>query len=160
MELADLKEVMQLDTFQILEGNANLILRLSCSLAQLKKQDIKNNKAGQIAGSLSLKDVKFQFVNDLMSYDKIDADFYADDNYILVKQLSFTHGKSQIALQGELSNYQTIFNNNNDKALLRAYLTAQNFELEDWLPKNQNKQSPEKGKDELYLNTINLKLKA
>jgi hypothetical protein len=160
VELSELKEILQLDTFSILEGNANLILRLSCSLEQLKKQDISKTNSGQIAGTLTLKDVKFQLINDLMSFEKINADLYADDNYILVKQLSLSHGKTQLELQGELSNYQTLLNNNSDKALLRAYLNAENFELEDWLPRNQNNQAATHQKDDTYLKNIKLNLKA
>lgn len=160
LELAAVKEILQLDTFQVLEGKASVNLRFSGNLEELKNQNIAEAKPGQIAGTLQLKNFGFQFVNDMMGYEKIEADLYADDNYILLKQLSFTHGKSQIEVQGELSNYQSILNNNKEKAVLRAYLTSENFELEDWLPKHQTSTSASNHKAESFWNTITMKLKA
>lgn len=159
-KLEDLRELLQLDTFAVLQGNAALKLRLSCSLAQLQQKDITQVKDNQLSGSLQLSRAKFQFKNDALAYDKIETDLYADDNYILVKELNFVHGKSQIELVGELSNYQALVGNNKEKAVLRAYLNAANFELEDWLPKNQAKGNKSKESDDIYLNLIDLKLKA
>jgi hypothetical protein len=157
-ELSEVKEIMQLDTFEILKGSANIALRISCLLEQLKKQDISQTKPGQLSGSMQLKAAQFQFKNDKAGYENIDADLYADDNYILVKQLSFLHGKSQLELRGELSNYQALIGNNSEKSLLRAYLVADNFELEDWLPKSQIKSVADKENNETYLKNIDLKL--
>jgi len=159
-ELNELKELLLLDTFTTLQGNANLSLRISCLLDQLKNQEISKGKQGQLSGSLQLHSAKFQLKNELLSYDQIEADLYADDNYILVKQLSFLHGKSQIALHGELSNYQALFGNNTEKSVLKAYFDASNFELEDWLPKEVSKSTNKEASSETYLNNIDLKLKA
>jgi hypothetical protein len=156
--LDELKEILQLDTFKVLQGSANLDLHISCPLDQLKKQDISQTKKGQISGSLLLKEAQFKFRNDEVGYENLNADLYADDNYILVKQLNFLHGKSQVELRGELSNYQALLNNNKEKSLLRAYLNAANFELEDWLPKQHNTAKNIKKQDEIYLNQIDLKL--
>jgi hypothetical protein len=159
-QLNELKEILQLDTFKVLEGNANLDLRIACPLEQLKQQDISKTKQGQLSGTLLLKATQFQLKNELLSYENIEADLYADDNYILVKQLSFLHGKSQLELHGELSNYQALFGNNNQQSVLRAYLDASNFELEDWLPEPQTSSKTSKGSSDTYLNNIDLKLKA
>lgn len=158
-KLNELKEILQLDTFNLLEGNADLVLRISCPIAQLKQKDITKAKQGELAGSLQLKNGSFIFKNDVMKYENIEANLYADDNYILVKNLSFMHGKSEIELQGELSNFQALLNNNQEKAVLRAYLNSSNFELEDWLPKHQAKADNSRKSDEIYLNSIDLKLK-
>ncbi len=159
-QLNELKEILQLDTFKVLEGNANLDLRIACPLEQLKQQDISKTKQGQLSGSLQLKATQFQLKDELLSYENIEADLYADDNYILVKQLSFLHGKSQLELHGELSNYQALFGNNNEQTVLRAYIDAGNFELEDWLPKQQSTSKSSKAGSDTYLNNIDLKLKA
>lgn len=160
-ELDELKQILQLDTFTVFKGKADLALSISCLLEQLKQQDISQSKQGQISGSLQLKGGSFQFKNDAMSYENIEADLYADDTYILVHQLNFLHGKSQIALQGELSNYQALLNEKRDeKSLLKAYFNSSNFELEDWLPKNQTKGKTNNAQKELYLNRIDLKLRA
>ena len=160
VEMAAVKEILALDTFKILEGEANINLRIASTLQQLQDPAIAQTKPGQISGELQLKNSKIQFVNDLMSYENLQADLYADDNYILVKQCSFTHGKSQLELQGELSNYQTFFNKGNEKTVLRAYLNSENFELEDWLPKNQSKSQANTNKSENYFNNFELKLQA
>ena len=158
-QLNELKEILQLDTFKVLEGNANLDLRIACPLEQLKQQDISKTKQGQLSGSLLLNATRFQLKDELLSYENIEADLYADDNYILVKQLSFLHGKSQLELHGELSNYQALFGSNNQQALLRAYLDASNFELEDWLPNLQTNSKSSKSSSDTYLNNIDLKLR-
>ena len=159
-ELRELKEILQLDTFKVLEGHANIALRMACPLEQLKKQEITSTKQGELSGSLQLQAAQFQLKNELMTYENIEANLYADDNYILVKQLNFKHGKSQIELHGELSNYQALYGGNDKKSVLRAYLDASNFELEDWLPQNQQQSTSNKKDDDTYLNKIDLKLKA
>ncbi|HRG59587.1 MAG TPA: AsmA-like C-terminal region-containing protein [Bacteroidia bacterium] len=160
VELAAIKEIFALDTFKILEGDATINLRISSTIQQLREPVISQTKPGQISGELQIINSKIQFVNDLLSYENMIADLYADDNYILVKQLSFTHGKSQLELQGELSNYQTFFNKRNEKAILRAYFNSDNFELEDWLPKNQSKGTSNVNKSENNFNNFELKLQA
>lgn len=149
---------MQLDTFEILKGSANIALRISCLLEQLKKQDVSQSKAGQLSGSMQLKSAQFQFKNDVLGYENIDADLYADDNYILVNNLVFCMVNRNLELRGELSNYQALIGNNSEKSLLRAYLVADNFELEDWLPKSQVKSVANKENNETYLKNIDLKL--
>lgn len=158
-KLDELKEILQLDTFTVLQGNATLALRVSCPLNQLQKQDLAQPRQGELSGSLQLTAASMQFKHDIMSYDRIEADLYADDNYILVKQLNFTHGKSEVALHGELSNYQALFTKGSEKSLLKAYLTSANFELEDWLPKNQMNPKKAKQNEELQINNIDLKLR-
>jgi hypothetical protein len=160
IELNELKEILQLDTFSLLQGHAQIAMRIACPIEQLKKQEISQTKRGQLSGSLQLQSTQFQLKNELISYENIEANLYADDNYILVKQLSFTHGKSQLAIHGELTNYQALYSNTNEKSVLRAYLDAPNFELEDWLPKNQVKSTSNKESSDTYLNNIDLKLKA
>lgn len=159
VKLEELKELLQLDTFNILQGEANLALNVAFPWSQIKEKQINQVKRGQIAGTLLLKACKFQFKNDVMLYENIDADLYANDNYILLKQLSLLHGKSKIEIEGELSNYQTLISYNNEKAILKAYLNASNFELEDWLPNHQQKASTAKKGEGIYLNNIDLKLR-
>jgi hypothetical protein len=158
-ELNEVKELLKLDTFTVFKGSADLALQLSCPLEQLKQQDISKTKQGQLSGSLLLKDGSIQIMNEQSSYDHIDADLYADDNYIIVKLLRFLHGKSQVELKGELSNYQALLNKSDDKALLKAYFNSSNFELEDWLPKNVIKASNKSKSSDIYLNNIDLKLR-
>jgi hypothetical protein len=157
-KLHDLKELLVLDTFSVLQGNAQLQLNIACTLEQLKKKDIKLAKEGQIKGSIKVNEGSVKFKSDVLGYDKIEADLYADDNYILVKELHFEHGNSQLSIEGELSNFQTLIGNNKENAVLRAYLHSSNFDLEDWLPKNQQDKGSSSKNEYGYLNAIDLKL--
>jgi hypothetical protein len=159
-ELEEVKEILKLDTFTVFKGSADLRLQIACSLEQLKQQDIAKAKQGQLSGSLLLKEGNIQMINEQTSYNHIEADLFADDSYIIVKLLHFSHGNSQVELKGELSNYQALLNKNDSKALLKAYFNSTNFELEDWLPKNQVKSNNSAKGNDLYLNNIDLKLKA
>lgn len=160
LELNEMKEMLKLDTFAILQGKVNFNVSVSCSLEQLKQKDISTAKPGQLSGVMQVTGGKFQFVNDRLSYDGIEADLYADDNYLLLKNLIFTHGKSSIDLHGEISNYRVLFSDQNDKAILRAYLNSDNFELEDWLNNSPAATNKSANSQHSFLDHLDLRLKA
>ncbi|MCC6253107.1 MAG: hypothetical protein IT238_11680 [Bacteroidia bacterium] len=159
VDLRNLKDILQLDTFEILEGNAALALRVSTPIHRLQQQKFSSGELGEVSGTLVLKDGKFKFENENTSYENINADLYAHDNYIQVNNLQFSHGKSALNLVGELVNYRALFMDETyGVAQLKAHLNASNLELEDWLRSNQQKNISESNSNDSYLNKIDMKL--
>lgn len=161
VKLEEVKELLQLDTFNILTGNANLKLNLAGTVEQLSEKDISKMREGQISGTMLLQNASFKLVNERLSYEHIEADIYANDNYIMLKTLKFNHGKSIVELQGELVNFQSLVSERPEKASLTAYFNAPVFELEDWLPEQtKNNTSNPSINSNTYGNRIEMKLKA
>ena len=160
LDLNDIKKLLQLDTLSVLTGKAELDLKIAAPLSQLQNGELPISKKGQISGFLKVENMRFQFIHDKLDYNQLNADLYADDNYILVKKLQFNHGKSNVDIEGEISNFQSLFARNEQNAVLRAYFNSSHFELEDWLPQSNSNKVQKSNSEATYLNRIDLKLKA
>ncbi|MGQ9846980.1 MAG: hypothetical protein ACUVQP_05680 [Bacteroidales bacterium] len=132
------KLLLNLDTFQVLQGmvsfNIDYIGKIK-KLSQITASDYQN---AIVKGVLNIKDAAVQLQNNPYLVEQVNGTFYFHNNDVQTDNAILTVNGSQIVLKGILRNLLAFLMLDNQKLNATTQLNIDKLNLNNWKSKNNN----------------------
>ncbi len=105
VDLSEIQEAMSFDTLQLLNGDLNLQCHFKGRINNIKRLSPGYFIKSKTTGTISIRNTRFQFVNDPHVYKNVNADLAFDNNDIKIIRLELEYVNSDISVTGYLRNF-------------------------------------------------------